>query len=150
MTQFGRESLSDCWDEAAPLLEAHYREIAHFQDIPLAPDRRAYSELEAKGRLRVFTLRDSGALVGYVAFFVGHALHYSTSLQAQQDVLYLKPEYRGKMAGAHLIARADQALRAEGVEVVYQRTKAKEELDFGPLLVRLGYQVIDHVYARRL
>jgi GNAT superfamily N-acetyltransferase len=148
VTTFGRENLADVWDEATPLLEAHYHEIAHFQDIPLCPDRGRYEEMERRGALRVFTLRHSNELVGYAVYLVSAALHYSTSLQAFQDVVYLKPEYRGKMAGAHLIARADQCLKQEGVQVVYQHVKVAH--DFAPLLLRLGYELVDQIYARRL
>ena len=99
--------------------------------------------------MRVFTARTSvGSLAGYCIFFVRHNLHYSTSLQALQDVLFLAPEMRGCGTGLMFLAWCDERLREEGVQVVYHH--AKVALDFGPLLTKLGYERIDYIYGRRL
>ncbi len=59
MIQFAKEPLTDAlWDEAMPLLQAHWKEVAAFQDIPLNPDRALYAASEEAGILRVFTARD--------------------------------------------------------------------------------------------
>ena len=143
------ELLSESWDEIMPLAEAHYLEIAHYQDIPLDPDRERYKALEDGGQLRYFTLRNEvGALVGYCIFVVARHLHYSGSVQAMQDVLFLLPEYRGAYIGKEFISHCDNELRAERIEAVYHHMKAKRS--FGPLLESLGYELIDLVYGRRL
>ena len=145
---FSRESVAEVLSEIKPLLAQHYREIAHFQDIPLVPDYDRYRLLEEGGRLRIFTARVERQLAGYAIYGVEHSLHYSTSIQAMQDILYLDPAYRRGRIGWRLIEFADERLRAEGVQVVLQHVKAKH--NFGPLLERIGYQLIDHIYARRL
>src|SRR5699024_275904 len=90
------EPVARVWGELLPLLEAHYHEVAHYQDIPLCPDRERYEAVEANGMLRLYTARDdAGALVGYAVFFVQTNAHYATSLQAVQDVLFVHPDYRG-------------------------------------------------------
>ena len=86
---FARESFDYVYAEAMPLLQRHYKEIAHYQDIPLEPDLERYRAMENIGALRIYTVRvgATGALVGYASFFVSKNPHYSSSLQAAQDVL---------------------------------------------------------------
>lgn len=133
--------------ELFPLLELHYREIAVDQDIPLTPDFAKYTQLEALGRLRVYTARDDDRLLwGYAIYFVGPNMHYQTSLQAVQDVLFMHPGRRG--VGGRLIRFADDELAKDGVQKVFHHVKLAH--DFGPLLKRQGYEPIEAIYARRL
>lgn len=144
---FQAERIGHLWPELEPLLEAHWREVAHYQDIGLEPDKDAYAEHEQAGALRCFTARDAGRLVGYAFFFVRPNMHYRGSLQAWQDVLFLHPDYRGR-AGVTLIRVAETRLRAEGVQVVYHHAKRTNRV--GELLGRLGYELVDEIYAKRL
>ena len=145
---FAREPLTSALlDEALPLLRAHWAEIAHYPDIPLEVDAQTYERSEAAGIVRCFTARTAGALVGYALFFVRHAPHYASSLQAVQDVVYLAPAVRGG-TGFRFIAWCDAQLAAEGVQAVYHHVKRAH--DFGPLLERQGYALVDLIYAKRL
>jgi hypothetical protein len=151
---FRRESLTDAlWSEMQPLLAAHWREIAHFQDIPLEPDREFYRAAERADALRVFTAYTTTGfaavdhLVGYAAYFVKHNPHYASSLQAVQDVVYLDPSVRGG-TGYRFIAWCDDQLRAEGVQVVIHHVKAAH--NWGKVLERQGYKAVDVLYAKRL
>lgn len=142
------EPFVDCWDEMKDLFRGHYEEIAFYKDIALDPDERAYVELARRGMLRIYTVRDAGALVGYVMFLVRPNPHYQGSLNAVQDVLYLKPEYRRGLTGVRLLKLAERRLAAEGVQVVYHHVKATNRV--GELLGRLGYELVDQLYAKRL
>ena len=142
------ERVSDLWEEAMPLLESHWREVAHYQDIELKPDIETYAKLEATGQLRCYTARDSGRLIGYVVFFVRPNPHYCTSLQATQDVLFLVTQARRGSTGVKLIRYAEQKLKAEHVQVIYHH--AKRTNNFGQLLEHLGYELVDEIYAKRL
>lgn len=146
--KFQRESFVDMFDEAAPLLHKHWQEIAHDKDIPLEVDVDAYRQQEQYGGLRVYTARDSESnrLIGYAAFFVRANPHYKSSIQAVQDVIFVDPERRG-MGGA-LIKYCDEQLKAEGVQKTYHHIKAAH--NFGPLLERIGYELVDLIYCRRL
>jgi hypothetical protein len=146
--QFQREQLTaELCEELRPLLEKHYKEIAHYQDIPLIPAYEQYMKLDSMGMLRVFTAREeSGECAAYAIFFVKHNLHYSSSLQAVQDIIYVDPNKRG--FGARLIKWCDEQLKAEGVQVVYHHVKVAH--NFGPLLERMGYQLVDLIYGKRL
>lgn len=145
---YQRERFLDVVAEAAPLLVRHWKEIAHYQDIVLNPGISGYVELERRGALRLYTARDGKRLAGYAVFFIRHNMHYKDSLQAVQDVLFLDEDYRKGFTGIKLIKYADEALRDEGVQVVYHHIKSAH--NFGPILERMGYQLVDLIYARRL
>lgn len=135
------------FDDLMPLLKLHFNEIAHYKDIPLDPDFEQYAKLEDIGALRAFTARTAdGLLIGYSVFFVRHNIHYRSSLQASQDVLYVDPSRRG--FGAKFILYCDKQLAQEGIQVVYQHIKA--EHNFGPMLERLGYEQVDLIFGKRL
>jgi len=144
--RFSRESLKT-YDEAYPLIIEHYKEISNFHDIKLDPDFEIYKAVEDAGTLRVFTARDdSGTLIGYAVFIVKSNIHYKSSLQATQDVIFIKKKNRG--TGMKFISWCDEQLKSEGVQVVYHHVKVKQ--NFGPALERLGYELIDLIYGRRL
>ena len=54
MMTYQREHPSDVMSEIKPILEMHWREIAHYQDIPLLPDWETY---RTSPSVRVFTVR---------------------------------------------------------------------------------------------
>jgi hypothetical protein len=148
--RFQREILTkDLCAELGPLLEKHYLEIAHYQDIPLDPDFDQYIRMEDIGLVRCFTVRDgNGELKGYAIFFVKKNIHYKSSLQASQDVIFLDQECRKTGQGAKFIDYCDHMLKLENAQAVYHHVK--EAHNFGPLLEKLGYKLVDLVYARRL
>ena len=129
-----------------PLLNLHYKEISANQDIPLSPEFENYKKIDESGMLRVFTARNESGLVGYCIFFVNRNSHYSTSLQAVQDVLFVHPDHRG--SGAKLILFCDNELKKEGVQVVYHHIKV--EHDHPSMMARLGYKFVDKIYSKRL
>jgi GNAT superfamily N-acetyltransferase len=134
------------------LLERHWQEVAFYKDVPLEPDWELYQVTESIGRLRIFTARIAGEFVGYAAFLLNRNAHYKSSWQAAQDVIFVVPEHRNGRLGAHLVLFAERHLRLETppVQVVYQHSKASSELDIGPLLKRLGYELVDTIWAKRL
>lgn len=150
-TFFQRETLTEgVFAELAPLLEAHFREVGKFQDIPLDVDRAMYYRAQENGAIRFYTVRGAGItfyLVGYALFFVRSNPHYQTSVQAVEDVIYLDPSVRGG-TGAKFIRWCDEQLAGEGCQVVVRHVKAAH--DYGKLLERQGYAIVDHLYAKRL
>jgi hypothetical protein len=134
-------------EEAYPLLRKHYHEIAHYKDIALDPDFEKYILLENEEILRVFTARDENdVLVGYIVFIVAKNLHYKNTVQANQDVMFIDHEKRG--VGRKFIEFCDEELKKEGVISVSQHIKAAH--NYGTLLIKIGYELVDLVYSRRL
>jgi hypothetical protein len=146
--RFHREPLTQqLWDEALPLLFAHWKEVAHYQDIELTPDRARYDLLERNGALRTFTARtETGTLIGYALFCVASHLHYRQVLQAQQDVIYIQPDQRGTMPIRFFKFCEDQ-LFGEGVDVICHHTKAAHS--FGKIVERHGFELMDVLYVKR-
>lgn len=143
---FGCETYEDVIEEIKPLLEEHYEEIAKHKDIPLAPDWSAYRKLEEIGMLKIFTCRKDDNLIGYGIYFVKPHLHYSTCLVAYQDILFISKGYRG--AGFRFINWCDEQLKAIGAQMTIQHVKATH--NFGPMLERQGYELMDLIYTKRL
>lgn len=148
MVKFQLEEFSHVIEEITPLLHKHWIEIAHYQDINLEVDTESYLHLENIGALKVFTARDSGdnTLIGYSAFFIRSNMHYKSSLQAIQDVIYIDKERRG--FGSQFIDWCDIQLKEMGVQVVYHHIKTKH--NWGKMLEAKGYELVDLIYAKRL
>lgn len=145
---FQRERVHDVIPEMPKLLQSHWAEVARDHDIPLEPDYEIYRLMEDKGSLRMYTAREieGGKLIGYNCFFVQPHLHYKSSIQASQDIIFIDKERRG--FGRRFINWCDEQLADEGVQKVMHHVKAKH--NFGPLLESLGYELADLIYAKRL
>lgn len=145
---FQRERAHDVFEEMKPLFQKHWDEISHYKDIPLDPDFDMYLKMEDMGVLRVFTAReDDKTLVGYAVFFIKHNLHYKSSLQAMQDIIFIDSEHRG--TGVKLILWCDRQLKSEGVQIVFQHVKVATPHTVA-LFKRLGYEEVDVILGKRL
>lgn len=144
-----RESWDEVWPQVQPLLERHYREIALYQDIPLAVDVARYEQMENLDMLRIYVARSGSAIAGYCAMIVQMNAHYNTSKQAAQDVIYIDPAFRRGRVALRLLQFVEQELKREGVQVVYQHSKFAH-----PALTRLldfmGYTRSDILHSKRL
>lgn len=148
MLTFQTESLNQARPEGEPLLRRHWQEIAHYQDIVYEPRWDMYQMLEGAGALRIFTARLDGQLIGYSVYAIAPNMHYASSLEASEDVLYLAPEHRKGRVGLKLIRFSDEQLKAAGVQLVKRHVKFAH--DHGPILQRMGYEPIDQIYGKRL
>lgn len=143
---FQEEKLKNCLDEAKPLLYAHYKEIAHYQDIEFNPDYEMYLKMDEAGIIKSYSVRENGVMIGYAVFFIKRNLHYKKSIQAQQDIVFIKSDKRG--CGLFFIKWCDEQLKREGIQVVYHHIKAAH--NFGKALERIGYELQDLIYSKRL
>lgn len=148
MLTFQTETLRQAKADGEPLLRRHWQEIAHYLDISYAPAWDKYEMLEANGVLRIFTARLDRQLVGYCVFVLAYNIHYGSSLEANEDVLFLVPEQRKGGTGIRLIKFTDELLKAEGVQVVRRHVKLAH--NFGAIYERFGYEPVDQIYMRRL
>ena len=146
---YQQEFLETFRDEAEVLIHKHWEEIALNKDkIKLNPDWEMYSLLESNGALKIFTARSDDKLVGYFVVLVGTNIHYKDHLFASNDVIYLDPEYRKGMTGIKLIKAAEKWLKDDGVSVLVINTKVHRPFD--SVLERLGFNLIERVYSKRL
>lgn len=145
---FQEESIESMWEEALPLFQQHYDSTAFYKDIPLEPDFDKYKYLCELGFIKLYTSRDASTkeLIGYSIYFVQSNVHHKSSMQALQDVIFIKPDRRG--FGHTFIKWCDEQLKSLGCQAVY--TSVKDSCNFGPLLKRQGYEKVEVVYSKRL
>jgi|TARA_R110000803_G_scaffold14164_1_gene39466 GNAT superfamily N-acetyltransferase len=147
--EFSEETLSQCLDEARPLLVDHWENIALNKDtIPLNPLWNIYEKLEETGNLKIITARQDEKLVGYAAYVISPSLHYSSEIIADADVFWLDPNHRKGMAGMRLFKHAEKVLKSYGVTRILN--KVKIHFDVGKVFERMGYDPIERVYSKSL
>ena len=145
--QYSLESIDLIFEEIFPLLKEHFLEVSANLDIELSPNRATYCALERNGAFKIFTARNNQSeILGYAAYFINHSLHYQTSLQAVQDVVFIRKDARG--FGKDFINWCDEQLKILGVQVVYHHVKVKH--DWGHMLEKSGYDFIEKIYSKRL
>jgi GNAT superfamily N-acetyltransferase len=143
------ERVTDILEEVKPLLEAHWREIALYQDqFPLNPDYEKYKTLDAAGMAHVVTARANGSLIGYCISFVMPHLHYQDCIVAMNDILFIKKEYRHGRTGMKMIAFTEEELKKLGVHRMIIHVKAQH--DFSPLLLHIGFAETERNFEKLL
>jgi GNAT superfamily N-acetyltransferase len=147
--KYQQEFLSGVRGEIEPLLNSHWEEIAlNKEKIKLNPDWDAYESFEHQGKLKIFTARDEGQLVGYFVVIVGTNIHYKDHLFASNDIIYLSPNHRKGFTGIKLIKFAEKCLKNDGVSVLTINTKVHQPFD--KLMDFLKFRKIERVYSKYL
>ena len=147
MVKYQQEFLTSVVDDIKPLIKSHWDEIALNQDrIKLNPDWEAYQNFEDQDRLRIFTARDEGELVGYFVVIIGVNIHYKDHLFASNDIIYLSPNYRKGFTGIRLIKFAEKCLRQDGISVLTINTKVHQPFD--KLMDFLKFNKVERVYSK--
>lgn len=144
---FTTEKLKHNLKSIETLSVLHYKEVAPYDDIPLNVNWQELLNLEDMGYLKLYCIStDDNKLVGYASFIVSPSIEYSSSLQASLNNIFIHPNYRGR--GGQFISYCDNQLENLGVQVVYHHVKAKN--DYGSLLKRNGYDIMNIEYSKRL
>jgi hypothetical protein len=142
--KFQSESLSACWEEAVPLMQANYEETGTWVG-PFNPDRKKFEQLENVGFLRVFTMRDGEKLVGYQLFIVMFGLNSPASLIATCHVAYVAKSHRG-MSAVKFLHWADERLMYEGAVGITRHSTIYKPLD--KLYERMKYHKIEESWLK--
>lgn len=151
-TAIAWEPLASLLDDGmADLVREHWEEVGvHKDEMPLAVDWDKYQRLEDEGMLRVLGARRGKRLVGYNSFMVMPHIHYSGTMHALGDAIFVTTPARRSGVGVRLIQVAERLLaeiaRPGYVRIVYH-DKAHLEL-LGPTLRKLGYGAIETVYDK--
>jgi len=148
MMEYKIESFNDVIEEMQPLLEAHWKEVAWYQDdIKLNPDRDRYEMLEEMGHLLIVTARDEeGTLHGYNVNFINYHPHYKDHLFAVNDIIYLNPKCRHKSLAVEMIAYTEGILKDMGVSVVTLHMKTDNP--FVALAEHCGFSRQEYLYSK--
>jgi GNAT superfamily N-acetyltransferase len=139
------EHIEQAWE----LLEMHREELATYKHLMvLKPDVTAYKRLEDAGKLLGIGLFDGDKIVGYSIFILTHALHYADLTMAQNDILYVHPDYRKTKWGMRLIKSSEEAIKERGIKMITWH--GKEKTNFSELMPKLGYIVQDILFSKEL
>ena len=137
--EFALEKLN--FDELKELFELHYKEVGSFQGLGFEPNYEAMRLCDSVGMVRYYTVRVDKVLVGYNLFTVMPDMFHKSHKSAGEVALFIHPEYRGE--GLKFIKFVDQNL---DVDIIYRATKTC--FDFGFVLRRAGYALVDNVYGK--
>lgn len=147
MITFQEESYTKFFSkEFMELYKLHWEEIGVFdkQKIKLLPDWGVYRAMGRQGNLITFTIRDSEILIGYNIFIITNHHHYKATSLAENDILYLKPEFRKGLTGYRFIKYCVEELK-KMVDVITLSMKA--EYSFEPMVKRLGFKLTDYKFT---
>lgn len=132
------------------LLEEHWEEVAkNKQLMVLKPDIELYQDLEDRGVMFTLVAKENDKVIGYSINFIQYHLHYNDLLYCQNDVLFLKKQYRtASTAGIKLIKETEkEAIRRGAKQMVWH---AKENTTLAEILPRMKYGVQDILFSRQL
>jgi len=145
--QISLVSFESHFDQLLPLMQSHFNEISYHTDYEFAPNKGLYIEAEKHGKMKLFVVKSGGDLIGYSTYFVNKHNHVDI-LQAHQDSIYLKPDYRRTGIGKVLIQFAENIFRSLGVSVVF--VSVSDKYDYSTMLIPMGYKSVEKLYARSL
>lgn len=133
------------------LLDAHYREVAAYQDkFLLDPDWEKYNQLDREGKLGFVRaqLHPLGRMIGYMAFVVESHMHYKGTIIGIGDVHYVHPDWRRHGIALRMTMVAEREAKHRGARFFVLREKVDHP--HGDLYAKMGYKPIDTVYLKEL
>lgn len=140
------ETVDQAWPEISALMQKHFFELSKYADkLKLDIDLDYYKKLELVNLLRVYAIRDNDEkMIGYAVFTVMNHLRYKYKIAAQNDVIFLLPEYRKGFTGVKIVKEITSRLLEEADLVTWH---VKDSHDFSPILTRMGFVKQDTVYS---
>ena len=146
MITFQEEHYSNFFThEFMELYKVHWEEIGSFdkQKIKLSPDWDKYRIMGKQNNLITFTIRNDRVLTGYNIFIITNHHHYKNTIIAENDILYLKPEYRKGFTGYKFVKYCVEELKNK-VDVILLSMKAS--YTFENIAKRLGFTLMDYKF----
>ena len=135
--------------KADPLFQEHYEEIALRKDLmELKPNWPLYDALDQSGSLFIYLAMQGDVCIGYSMNLVANHLHYADLKYSQNDVLFIKKEFRGGRIGLRLMKTTEEHAKSLGCKVMLWH--AKERTTLAALLPRLKYGVQDIIFSKEL
>lgn len=140
------ESWFSARDEIVSLTKDHFIECDVAEGkLPFALDDDRMDALAASGSLHITTARNCGMLAGYLVNVLSRNILYNAMCSYHLG-WYVRPDYRGKLAGLYLLEQAEQLLKEIGVQRMYGAHT--DELDASGIFKRLGWKHIEHHYSK--
>ena len=132
-----------------PLFEEHYEEIARNKQVmKLKPNYQLYEALNSTGWLFIYVAMRDDVCIGYSMNIMMHHLHYADLRIAQNDILFVKKEFRGGRLGLRLLKATEDHASSEGCKLMLWH--AKENTALAELLPKLKYGVQEIMYSKEI
>lgn len=135
--------------EAEELLQLHWKELALNQDkVFLKPDVTKYLQMQELGMLHnIVAYNTSNSVVGYSVLLLQPHMHYSDTVFASVDVVYVDPKHRNSSLGARLLIETEKLAKQCGAHVLVHHAKPYVPMIIKPL-EKLGYSLYEHIYGK--
>jgi GNAT superfamily N-acetyltransferase len=144
---FKLEKLDEVRWEMEPMLIAHWAETAMYKDkVPYAPAWDKYYNLENAGVLKIVTARLGDRLIGYFVATLLPNMHYSDTLYALNDILYIDPAYRNAGNGTAMLVAAEQIFKGLGAQVITVHMKVYAPFD--GICKALDWDYTERIYTK--
>jgi len=148
MITYSVSNAVNCIQGLKHLLDLHYEEISLIKEFPLNPQWDIYEKMDEAGKVKVILCKEENEIIGYIVFFISNHLHYADCLIAQEDIYFLKKEYRAGRVGLKMFKFAEEYLRSINVDMVKYSTKV--HADKSSLFEYLEYQNTEKVFTKML
>lgn len=150
-----RELFLDVLGELIPLWNIHYEETAaHVRGLPFALDWPSILTLASQGRVALFTVRnEEWELVGYSVFEIVKYVQHNNYICAQNEGLYLKPDYRKGLTALRLLEHAELDFTSNKISAIRYSsvpTFMAKKGGLGKLYKFFGARAIHTVYEKVL
>ncbi|CAB4197150.1 hypothetical protein UFOVP1304_24 [uncultured Caudovirales phage] len=144
---FQCERFADIVGDLEKCHRQHYCETELYRrGLPLDPKYDQICDLERMGQAVQFTARtESGDLAGNILMYINTSLH-TDSLIANEDTLYIKPEYRKGFMAVRFMQFVEDSLQLIGVKEIF--TDSKTVNSAHRLVEYLGYKHVANRYAK--
>lgn len=146
--QYKTMKYDECFEQVNEMLSAHHNEASNYQDLVLNPDFEMYKQANKKGLFRIYCCLDDNQIVGYLTYLIFTHIHYKHKLIANQDIYYLKPDYRKGFIAVKLFKFAEKHLKSLGISYVQYSTNTKQ--DRSKLFEFLGCELTEKTFYKSL
>ena len=136
----------DVVGELSQLFPLHHQEVGLSDACNM--NYRAYEALARSGDFVVVVLRSGGAVVGYWTLLVTPFLHSMGQRCAHTDLVFVRKDFRSRVAWKTLYSKVKEILLARGVNFWFVGSKAKKPLT--ALLSREGFELEELSFVKRL
>lgn len=144
---FGDVPIEGYWNEALAMMRENNAETGILTDDEFMPMLDRYIKIQQNGLLRVFVALRDNRLIGYAVFFIVPHMHSQKVIQAIQDVIYVRPEFRG-ITAVRFMKYMDSELAAIPVTMIYRNVNVNN--DYSRTLKRMGYELVESGWVRRI
>ena len=142
-------TLADIEGKTDSLFQEHYEEVARNKGImKLKPNWPQYYAVEKAGALFLHVATQDDEIIGYSINFVANHFHYADLRYCQNDVLFIKKEFRGGRLGLRLMKATEKHAKSLGCKLMLWHCKPNTPLN--EIMPRLKYGVQDVVYSKEI